>query len=79
MGYHEGIGRLPEETGLRSIQKASDWATQQRADVSKLELRSRLGRTWENLLLEYFENEMRTLSSAQFLMVNPLRLDGSAM
>ena len=48
-----------------------NWATQHRVDVSKLELRNRLGRTWEKLLLEYFENEMRTPSSAQLLMANP--------
>ena len=45
-------------------------ATQQKAEVNKLELRSQLGRTWEKLLLEYFENEMRAHSSAQPLMAN---------
>ena len=37
----------------------------------KLELRSQVGRTWEKLLLEYFENEMRAPSSAKSLIANP--------
>ena len=41
-----------------------------RAKVNKLELRKELRRTWEELLLEYFENEMRVPSSAQPLMAN---------
>ena len=51
--------------------KRRNWDTQQRAEVNKLELRSQLRRTWEKLLLEYFENEMRAPSSAQPLMENP--------
>ena len=49
---------------------SQNWAEQQKGDVNKLVLRSQLGRTSERLLLEYFENEMRPLSSAQLLMAN---------
>ena len=52
--------------------KPRNWATQQRAEVNQLELQSQLGRTWENLLLEYFEDEMRAPSSAPSLMANLL-------
>ena len=45
-------------------------AKQQKTEVNKLDLRSQLGRTWEKLLLEYFENEMSAPSSAQLLMSN---------
>ena len=51
--------------------KRQNWATQHKAQMNKLELRSQLVRTWEKLLLEYFENDMRTLSSAQTLMAIP--------
>ena len=51
--------------------KRRHWATQQKAEVNKLELGNQLGRTWENLLLEYFEKAMRTPSSALLLMANP--------
>ena len=47
------------------------WATQQKAEVNKLDLRNQLRRTWQNLLLEYFEEAMRTSSSALPLMANP--------
>ena len=50
--------------------KRRNWAKQQKAEVNKLELRNQLGRTWEKLILEYFENEIRTPSSAQFLLAN---------
>ena len=50
--------------------KRRKWAKQQKAEVNKLDLRSQLGRTWENLLLEYFENESSAASSAQLLMAN---------
>ena len=50
--------------------KRRKWAKQQKAEVNKLDLRSQLGRTWEKLLLEYFENEMSAASSAQLLMAN---------
>ena len=45
---HSGVSR-----------KRRNWAKQQKAEVNKLELRSQLGRTWEKLVLEYFENKMR--------------------
>ena len=51
--------------------KRRNWATQQRAEVNRLEVESQLGRTWENLLLEYFEDAMRAPSSAPPLMANP--------
>ena len=50
--------------------KRQNWAKQQKADLNKLELRSQLGRRFEKLLLEYFENEVRAPSSAQLLMAN---------
>ena len=54
-----------------AFRKRRNWATQQRAEVNKLELESQLGQTWENLLLEYFEDAMREPSSAPSLMANP--------
>ena len=48
--------------------KRRSCATQQKAEVNKLELRSQVGRTWEERLLEYFENEMRAPSSLQPLI-----------
>ena len=50
--------------------KRRHWATQQKAEVNKLGLGNHLGRAWENLLLEYFEETMRAPSSALPLMVN---------
>ena len=47
-----------------------NWATQQKADVNKLEMGSQLKRTWQNLLRDYFEEAMRTPSSALPLMAN---------
>ena len=35
------------------------WATQQKAEINKLELGNQLGRSWENVLLEYFEDATR--------------------
>ena len=46
------------------------WATQQKADINKLELESQLKRTWQNLLRDHFEEAMRTSSSASPLMAN---------
>ena len=46
--------------------------TQQKAEVNKLELGNQPRRTWQNLLLEYIEEAMRTPSSALPLMANPL-------
>ena len=52
--------------------KRRHWATQQKAKVTQLELGNQLGRSWENLLLEYFEDAMRAPSSALPLMANLL-------
>ena len=58
--------------------KRHNWATQQKAD--KLELGSQLKRTWQNLLRDYFEEAMRTSSSASPLMANPfVRTAGQLM
>ena len=46
------------------------WTTQQKAEVNKLELGSQLKRTWQSLLRDYFEEAMRTPSSALPLMAN---------
>ena len=55
-------------------------ATQQRTVVFKLELKNQLARTWEKLLLVYFEDEMRTPSSAPPLMTNPfVRIEGQLL
>ena len=51
--------------------KRQNWATQQKAEINKLELGNQLERTWQNLLQEYFEEAMRTPSSALPLMANP--------
>ena len=39
--------------------------------MNKLESKNQLGRSWEKLLLNYFEDEMRAPSSAQHLLANP--------
>ena len=60
--------------------KRRNWATQQKADVNKLELGSQLKRTWQNLLKDHFEEAMRTSSSASPLMANPfVRTAGQLM
>ena len=60
--------------------KRRNWATQQKADINKLELGSHLRRTWQNLLRDYFEEAMRTSSSASTLMANPfVRTAGQLM
>ena len=51
--------------------KRRNWATQQKAEINKLELGSQLKRTWQNLLRDYFEEAMRTPSSALPLMTKP--------
>ena len=51
--------------------KRRNWATQQKADINKVELGSQLKRTWQNLLKDHFEEAMRTSSSASPLMANP--------
>ena len=60
--------------------KRRNWATQERADINKLELGSQLKRTWQNLLRDHFEEAMRTSSSASPLMANPfIRTAGQLM
>ena len=60
--------------------KCRNWATQQQAEINKLELGSQLKRTWQKLLREYFEEAMRTPSSALPLMANPfVRTAGQLM
>ena len=64
----------------RVSRKRRNWATQQRADINKLELGSQLKRTWQNLLRDHFEEAMRTSSSASPLMANPfIRTAGQLM
>ena len=58
----------------------SNWASQQKAEVNKLESGSQLKRTWQSLLRDYFEEAMRTPSSALPLMANPfVRTAGQLM
>ena len=60
--------------------KRRNWATQQKADINKLELGSQLKRTWQNFLRDHFEEAMRTSSSASPLMANPfVRTAGQLM
>ena len=60
--------------------KQRNWATQQKAEINKLQLGSQLKRTWQNLIRDYFEEEMRTPSSALPLMANPfIRTAGQLM
>ena len=51
--------------------KLRHWATQQKAELNKLELGNQLGQSWEDVLLEYFEDAMRAPWSALPLMANP--------
>ena len=60
--------------------KRRNWASQQKAKVNKVELGSQLKRTWQSLLPDYFEEAMRTPSSALPLMANPfVRTAGQLM
>ena len=60
--------------------KRRNWATQQKAEIIKLELGSQLKRTWQNLLRDHFEEATRTPSSASPLMANPfIRTAGQLM
>ena len=60
--------------------KRRKWATQQKAEVNKLELGNQLKRTWQNLLMGHFVEAMRTSSSASPLMANPfIRTAGQLM
>ena len=70
-GDNEGTGGMPEEARLWGVLKRRNWATQQKVEINKLELGSWLKRTWQNLLRDYFEEAMRTPSSALPLMANP--------
>ena len=51
--------------------KRHSWATQQKAEVNKIELANQLKRSWQNLLKDHLEEAMRTPSSAPPLMANP--------
>ena len=51
--------------------KRRNLATQQKAEIHKLELGSQQKRTWQSLLRNYFEEARRTSSSALPLMANP--------
>ena len=60
--------------------KRRNWATQQKAEVNKIELANQLKRSWQNLLKDHFEETMRTPSSAPPLMANPfVRTAGQLM
>ena len=60
--------------------KRRTWATQQKAEVNRLKLGSQLKRTCQSVLREYFEEAMRTTSSALPLMANPfVRTAGQLM
>ena len=60
--------------------KRRNWAIQQKAEINKLELGSQLKQTWQNLLRDYFEESMRTPSSALPLIANPfVRTAGQLM
>ena len=62
------------------LRKRRHWATQQKAEVNKLELGSQLKRAWQSLLRDYFEEAMRTPSSALPLMAKPfVRTAGQRM
>ena len=64
----------------RVSRKRRYWATQQKTETNKLILGSHLKRTWQNLLRDYFEEAMRTSSSASPLMTNPfVRTAGQLM
>ena len=68
-GLNDSSERKRLDRGVSRKQRSL--ATQQRAEVNKLELQSQLGQTWENLLLEYLEDAMRAPSLAPSLMANP--------
>ena len=69
-----------KKLGCGVTSKRRNWATQQKAEINKLELGNQLKRTWQNLLQEYFGEAMRTTSSALPLMANPfVRTAGQLM
>ena len=60
--------------------KRRSWATQQKAEVNKIEMANHLKRSWQSLLKDHFEEAMRTPSSAPPLMANPfVRTAGQLM
>ena len=70
------LKKLDHEVSL----KRRNWATQQISEINKLEQLSQVERTWQNLLRDYFEEAMRTPSSALPLMANPfVRTTGQLM
>ena len=69
-----------KKLGSGVSRKRRNWATQQKAEIIKLELGSQLKRTWQNLLRDHFEEAMRTSSSASAFMANPfVRTAGQLM
>ena len=80
------LGTLKEREGcLKKLnsgvaRKRHSWATQQKAEVNKIELAIQLKRSWQNLVKDHFEEAMRTPSSAPPLMANPfIRTAGQLM
>ena len=74
------LERCLKELDCGVSRKQRRWATQQKAEVNKLELGNQLGQSWESLLLEYFEDAIRAQSSALPLMANPfVRTTGQLM
>ena len=60
--------------------KRRNWATQQKAEVNRIEMANHLKRSWQSLLKDRFEQAMRTPSSAPPLMANPfVRTAGQLM
>ena len=57
-GDHEELENCLKKLDHGLSRKRRHWATQQKAKGNKLELGNQLGRPWENLLLEYFEDAM---------------------
>ena len=56
--------------------KRRHWATQQKAEINKLELGNQLRRTWQNLLLEYFEEAMKNTLVSVAIDGKPFRQNG---
>ena len=80
------LGTLKEMEGcLKKLnsgvaRKRHSWATQQKAEVNKIELANQRKRSWQNLVKDHFEEAMRTPSSAPPLMANPfIRTAGQLM
>ena len=74
------LGSCLKKLDCEVSRKRRHWATQQKAEVNNLELGNQLGRSWENLMLDYFEDAMSAPSSALPLMENPfVRTAGQLM